>query len=209
MLTLLRGVVPLSLQMSSDTPEKIRIGISTCLLGESVRYDGGHKLDRFLTDTLGKHVEYVPVCPEVECGLSVPRETMRLVGKPDSPRLITQKTGIDYTQQMLKWARRRIAELRKENLCGYIFKSKSPSCAAAHIRVYDKTGDMISMNGVGIWAREFMRAFPLLPVEDEVRLHDPELCEKFIKRIFKLNSRRRTPSHDDSLKALMKLKNHA
>jgi uncharacterized protein YbbK (DUF523 family) len=195
--------------MSSDKTVNLRIGISACLLGENVRYDGGHKLDRFLTDTLGKYVEYVPICPEVECGLSVPREAMRLVGKPDSPRLMTQKTGIDYTEQMLGWARRRIAELRKENLCGYIFKSKSPSCAAAHIRVYDKTGDMLSMNGIGIWAREFMRAFPLLPVEDEVRLHDPELREKFIKRIFALNDRRRTLNHDDSLKALMKLKDHA
>jgi uncharacterized protein YbgA (DUF1722 family)/uncharacterized protein YbbK (DUF523 family) len=202
-LTLPRGVVPLRQQMNSDKPESIRIGISTCLLGESVRYDGGHKLDRFLTGTLGKYVEYVPVCPEVECGLSVPREAMRLVGKPDSPRLVTQKTGIDYTGQMLGWARRRIAELRKENLCGYIFKSKSPSSGMEHVKVYNAAGAVIGMNGVGIWAREFMRAFPLLPVEDEGRLHDPELRENFIERIFTLNRYRRALNRDNSLKALM------
>jgi uncharacterized protein YbgA (DUF1722 family)/uncharacterized protein YbbK (DUF523 family) len=193
----------LSLKMTTDRLQNIRVGISTCLLGENVRYDGGHKLDRFLTDTLGKYVNYVPVCPEVECGLSVPREAMRLVGKPGSPRLMTQKTGFDHTERMLEWAERRIAGLRKENLCGYIFKSRSPSSGMEHIKVYNTDGAVISMNGVGIWAREFMRAFPLLPVEDEGRLHDPELRENFVERIFTLNRYRRMLDDDDSLKALM------
>ena len=93
--------------------EKIKLGISTCLLGENVRYDGGHKLDRFLTDTLGQYVEYVPVCPEVECGLPIPREAMHLEGDPDSPRLVTTRTKQDMTDRMVQWARKRVVELRK------------------------------------------------------------------------------------------------
>ena len=107
--------------------EKIKLGISTCLLGENVRYDGGHKLDRFLTDTLGQYVEYVPVCPEVECGLSIPRESMHLEGDPESPRLVTSRTKQDMTGRMVGWANTRVVELEKEGLCGFIFKSDSPS----------------------------------------------------------------------------------
>ena len=98
----------------------IRVGISTCLLGENVRYDGGHKLDRYLMDTLGQYVDYVPVCPEVECGLGVPREAIRLVGDPESPRLVTVKTGHDLTERMLAWAGKRVKELEREGLCGFI-----------------------------------------------------------------------------------------
>ena len=101
----------------------IRLGISSCLLGEKVRWNGDHKLDRFLADTLGQYVEYVPVCPEVECGFSVPREPLRLVGDPDSPRLVTSTTKKDHTHRMTSWSRTRIAELEKEGLCGFIFKS--------------------------------------------------------------------------------------
>src|SRR5512139_1119277 len=101
--------------------EKIKLGISTCLLGENVRYDGGHKLDRFLRDTLGHYVEYVPVCPEVECGLPVPREAMRLVGDPGAPRLVTSRTGVDLTDRMLAWARERVEQLSAEDLCGFVF----------------------------------------------------------------------------------------
>ena len=101
--------------------EKIKIGISRCLLGESVRYDGGHKKDRYLTDTLGKYLEYVPVCPEVEYGLGIPREALRLVGNPESPRLVTSRTGADHTEGMLKYAEERVRELKKEGLCGFIF----------------------------------------------------------------------------------------
>src|SRR4030042_6931159 len=103
--------------------EKIKLGISACLLGESVRYDGGHKLDRFLTDTLGQYVEYVPVCPEVECGLGVPRESMHLEGDPESPRLVTIRTKQDMTDRMVKWTQKRVVELEKEGLYGFIFKS--------------------------------------------------------------------------------------
>jgi len=165
--------------------EKIKLGISTCLLGENVRYDGGRKLDRFLTDTLGQYVEYVPVCPEVECGLPIPRESMRLEGDPEFPRLITSKTKQDMTERMLSWAKKRVVEIEKEGLCGFIFKSDSPSSGMERIKVYNEKG-MPVKKGVGMFARIFMEHFPLLPVEDEGRLHDPGLRENFIERIFAL-----------------------
>ena len=165
--------------------EKIKLGISTCLLGENVRYDGGHKLDRFLRDTLGRYVDYVPVCPEAECGMSIPREAMRLEGNPDAPRLVTRSTRIDKTETMVSWAKKRIARLASEDLCGFIFKSDSPSSGMEKVKVYDEKG-MPAKTGVGIFARMFMDAFPLLPVEEEGRLHDPQLRENFIERIFAL-----------------------
>jgi len=165
--------------------EKIRLGISTCLLGENVRYDGGHKLDRFLTDTLGQYVVYVPVCPEVECGLPIPRESMHLEGDPESPRLVTLRTKLDMTERMVNWAKKRVVELEKEGLCGFIFKSDSPSSGMERVRVYNEKG-MPVKKGVGMFARIFMEHYPLLPVEDEGRLHDPKLRENFIERIFVL-----------------------
>jgi len=154
-------------------------------LGENVRYDGGHKLDRFLTDTLGQYVEYVPVCPEVECGLPVPREAMHLEGDPDSPRLVTIRTKQDMTDRMVEWARKRVLALEKEALCGFIFKSDSPSSGMERIKVYNEKG-MPVKKGIGIFAKIFMDHFPLLPVEEEGRLHDPNLRENFIERIFTL-----------------------
>jgi len=165
--------------------EKIKLGMSACLLGENVRYDGGHKLERFLTETLGQYVEYVPVCPEVECGLPVPREPMHLEGDPDSPRLVTIHSKQDMTDRMVKWAKKRVFELEKEDLCGFIFKSNSPSSGMERIRVYNEKG-MPVKKGVGVFAKIFMNHFLLLPVEDEGRLHDPELRENFIERIFTL-----------------------
>jgi len=165
--------------------KKIKLGVSTCLLGENVRYDGGHKLDRFLTDTLGQYVEYVPVCPEVECGLGVPRESMHLEGDPDSPRLITSRTNRDMTECMVSWAKRRVVEIEEEDLCGFIFKSDSPSSGMERVKVYNEKGMQVK-KGIGMFARIFMEHFPLLPVEDEGRLHDSELRENFIERIFAL-----------------------
>jgi uncharacterized protein YbgA (DUF1722 family)/uncharacterized protein YbbK (DUF523 family) len=182
--------------------EKIRLGISSCLLGEKVRYDGGHKLDRFLTDTLGQYVEYVPVCPEYECGLPVPREAMHLEGDPDNPRLMTVKTRQDKTGQMLRWARRRVVELEKENLSGYIFKSKSPSSGMERVKVYNETS-VVSKNGVGMFARVFMEHFPLLPVEDEGRLHDPVIRENFIERVFALFRWRQAMAESRSRRSLI------
>ena len=162
---------------------KIKLGVSSCLLGEKVRYDGGHKLNRYVRDTLGQYIEYVPVCPEVECGLPTPRETMRLVGDPYSPRLVTSRTNIDHTERMLKWAAEKVKELEAENLCGFIFKSKSPSMGMERVKLYNK-GGMPEKKGVGLFARAYMEHFPLYPVEEEGRLHDPRLRENFIVRIF-------------------------
>ena len=163
--------------------EKIRIGVSACLLGQNVRYDGGHQRDRYITDTLGRWFEWVPVCPEVEYGLPIPREAMRLVGDPETPRLVTIRTRIDHTDGMLSWADKRLEALAAEDLCGFIFKSRSPSSGMAAVKVYPETG-MAVKKGVGIFAGAFMRRFPLLPVEEDGRLNDPVLRENFIERIF-------------------------
>lgn len=182
--------------------EKIKLGISTCLLGENVRFDGGHKLDRYLKDTLGQYVEYVPVCPEVECGFGVPRESFRLVGHPDAPRLVTTRTKQDHTERMAAWAEKRVKELEKEDLCGYIFKSGSPSSGMERVKVYDDNGVPAKV-GVGLFARVFREHFPLLPLEEEGRLNDPKLRENFIERIFALKRWRDGLQEKQSLKALI------
>jgi uncharacterized protein YbgA (DUF1722 family)/uncharacterized protein YbbK (DUF523 family) len=173
------------------TTGKPRLGISACLLGQNVRYDGGHKLDRYLRDTLGPFVTWVPVCPEVECGLPVPRESMRLAGDPRAPRLVTTKTGRDLTDQMTAWARTRLDALEREGLCGFVFKSKSPSSGMERVRVYDPNG-VPKKTGVGLFARAFMARFPTLPVEEEGRLFDPAMRENFIERIFVMQRFRET-----------------
>ncbi len=183
--------------------ERIKLGISTCLLGERIRYDGGHKLDRFLRDTLGQYVDYVPVCPEVECGLPVPRESMHLEGNPASPRLVTSRTHQDMTERMIQWAKKRVIELEKEDLCGFIFKSDSPSSGMERVRVYNEKG-MPVKKGIGIFAKIFMEHFPLLPVEDEGRLHDPKLRENFIERIFTLKRWREVLAEKPKLGNLVK-----
>lgn len=163
--------------------EKIKIGISTCLLGKKVRYDGGHKFDRYITDTLGLYFEWVPVCPEVEYGLSVPRESMHLIGDPASPRIVTIRTGVDHTKGMKRWAGDKLRQLEKENLCGFIFKSKSPSSGIGGIKIYTSSGKP-SKKGIGIFGGAFMRYFPLIPVIDDGRLHNPNLRENFIEQVF-------------------------
>ncbi len=170
---------------------KIRLGISSCLLGKKVRYDGGHKLDRFITETLGKFVEFVPVCPEVECGLGIPREAMHLVSSPEGPRLVTIRTQVDHTERMRAWALNRVVELEREELCGFIFKCGSPSSGMERVKVYYGKGEP-AKTGVGLFAREFMQHFPLFPVEDEGRLHDPALRENFLECLFTMKRWRET-----------------
>jgi uncharacterized protein YbgA (DUF1722 family)/uncharacterized protein YbbK (DUF523 family) len=165
--------------------EKIKVGIASCLLGNPVRWNGGHKLDRFIFHTLGQHIDFVPVCPESECGLGIPRDTMHLAGDPAAPRLVTTKTGDDKTDQMQHWAKGRLKELAGEDLCGYIFKTKSPSNGMRKLKVF-KTREQIFYNGVGIYARMFMDRFPNLPVIDDGMLHDPGLRSNFIEQIFTL-----------------------
>ncbi|WP_447600126.1 YbgA family protein [Nitrospira sp. Nam80] len=161
----------------------LRLGISRCLLGDEVRFDGGHKRDSFLTDLLARYVEWVPVCPEVEAGLGTPREAMRLVGDARHPRLVTIKSGQDQTEALESMITGRIPELEALDLSGYVFKKDSPSCGMERVRLYNRHA-MPSRNGVGLFARAFMDRFPLTPIEEEGRLCDPQLRENFIERVF-------------------------
>lgn len=161
----------------------IRLGISRCLLGDEVRFDGGHRRDNFLTDVLGRYVEWVPVCPEVEAGLGTPRDAMRLVGAPLHPRLVTIEHGTDHTRALEKMSVQRIRELKEQDLSGYVFKKNSPSCGTEKVRIYNEQGKR-NGNGIGLFARAFIQQFPLIPVEDEGTLCDPSLRENFIERIF-------------------------
>ena len=165
--------------------ERPRLGVSACLLGREVRYDGGHKRSPFLTDVLGEFVEWVPVCPEVECGLPVPREPMQLAGEPSSPRLVTVRTGRDHTARMLGWVGPRVEGLREEGLSGFVFKSKSPSCGVRGIPVHGRDGAPLG-KGPGLFARAVMDRFPLLPVVDARRLRGHRAREHFVERVFAL-----------------------
>lgn len=162
--------------------ELIRVGISACLLGQEVRFDGGHKRDQFLTTILGPQVEFVPVCPEVEMGLGTPRETLRLVRDTRALRMVTTRTGIDHTEGMTTWADRRLDELGSADLCGYVLKKDSPSCGMERVKTYGASGPI--RDGRGIFAAALMRRYPLLPVEEEGRLCDAKLRENFIERVF-------------------------
>jgi uncharacterized protein YbgA (DUF1722 family)/uncharacterized protein YbbK (DUF523 family) len=164
-------------------PDIIRIGISACLLGEKVRYDGGHKKDSFVTGTLGRYFEWVPVCPEVELGLGTPRESMRLERSDSGVRMVITKTGEDLTRPMEQYARSRLAGLRAAGLCGYILKNNSPSCGLYRVRVYGGSG-AAHRSGRGLFAGELLENFPSLPVEEEGRLSDPRLRENWIERVF-------------------------
>ena len=144
------------------------VGVSSCLLGERVRYDGGHKHDRWITDTLGELVQFVAVCPEIEIGLGAPREPIHIVGDGETLRLVGKESGRDLTAVMRAYARRRVDEISRLDLSGYILKSGSPSCG---------------IEG-GLFAAELMKRLPLVAVEDESRLQDPALREEFIARVF-------------------------
>lgn len=183
--------------------EKIPIGISSCLLGNKVRYDGQHKHDPYLSETLGKFFEYTPVCPEVQCGLSIPREAMRLVGSAENPRLVTIKTGIDYTDRMKNWGEEILTFLADKKLCGFIFKAKSPSSGMERIKIYPEKGGTPQKNGRGIFAAMYMERFPLTPVEEEGRLHDPLLRENFIERVFAYRRWQELTESDFSVHGLM------
>jgi uncharacterized protein YbgA (DUF1722 family)/uncharacterized protein YbbK (DUF523 family) len=160
----------------------IKLGVSSCLLGEHVRYDGGHKHDRYITDTLGLYFSFVPVCPEVGCGMPIPRESMRLEGDPAKPRLVSSRTRLDKTEQMLAFCRTKVRELEIEDLRGFIFKKDSPSSGLYRVKVY--TNGMPAKSGSGLFAAAVVSHFPLLPVEEEGRLNDPIIRENFIERVF-------------------------
>jgi uncharacterized protein YbgA (DUF1722 family)/uncharacterized protein YbbK (DUF523 family) len=170
-------------QTATRPSPPIRVGISRCLLGEPVRYDGNHKHDPFLTGTLGQYVEFIPLCPEAEAGLGIPREAMRLVGEPAAPKLITRNSGQDCTAPLLAWIPTALDRLEREQITGFIFKSKSPSCGVERIKIYGDHGQPVA-SGSGLFAGALMERMPLLPVEEEGRLHDPLLRESFIERLF-------------------------
>ena len=159
-----------------------RIGISACLLGQHVRYDGGHKKDAFVTGVLARFVSLVAVCPEVELGLGTPRESIRLERDGELVRLVAPKSGRDHTDAMRRYAERRVAEIEALDLCGYILKKDSPSCGMEHVRVH--AGRRASRTGRGAFAAVILERMPLLPVEEEGRLRDLKLRESFVERVF-------------------------
>jgi uncharacterized protein YbbK (DUF523 family)/uncharacterized protein YbgA (DUF1722 family) len=163
-----------------DSP--VTIGVSSCLLGKPVRYDGGHKSNEFVVDQLAAHARLILVCPEVELGLGTPRETLRLVDRDGRLRLI-MKTGEDHTAGMTSYAARRVRQLRADDLDGYILKKDSPSCGLHRVKVYADDGHM-TKSGRGLFASALVADWPELPVEDEGRLSDPNLRENFIERVF-------------------------
>ncbi|MYN66007.1 MAG: DUF523 and DUF1722 domain-containing protein [Acidobacteria bacterium] len=165
----------------------VRIGVSSCLLGESVRHDGGHKRDPYLVETLGQLVEWIPICPEEEAGLGTPREPIRLVrdaDRSDGVRLVS-RSGVRLTGHMRRFARARLRALAKADLSGYILKKDSPSCGMERVKVWTGEDSRSSeRNGRGVFAAELLRQYPNLPVEEEGRLHDPVLRENFFERVF-------------------------
>ena len=164
--------------------EKIKIGVSSCLIGEKVRWNGDHKQDRYVREILSRYFEYIPVCPEVEVGMGVPRETVALYGDPEKPSMISKKTQTDWTKPMEKYIKSRINTLSADDLCGYIFKSKSPSCGMSRVPLYSEFGSHKVKHGPGMFANAFINSFPLVPTEDEGRLNDPRIRENFIVRVF-------------------------
>jgi uncharacterized protein YbgA (DUF1722 family)/uncharacterized protein YbbK (DUF523 family) len=164
-------------------PSRVRLGISACLLGEKVRYDGGHKRDRFLTDVLGRHVEWVPVCPEVEIGMGTPREPIQLVQGAGGIRLLGVTSELDHAEAMRRFARKKLDELIEQGIRGYVLKKDSPSCGMDRVKLYDEQG-VSRRQGVGVFAEALMRRLPHLPIADEARLSDARLRENFIERIF-------------------------
>ncbi len=163
---------------------RLRLGVSSCLVGRKVRYDGQHKRDAFLVDVLGPFVEWVPVCPELEVGMGVPREPVRLVGTAAAPRLVAERSGKDHTEAMLRFAATRVRELEAAGLDGYVTKKDSPSCGMERVRVYGGKGGPPRRDGAGMFARVVMERLPLLPMEEEGRLDDPALRESFVERVF-------------------------
>ena len=167
--------------MTADAP--LRLGVSSCLLGEPVRFDGGHKRDFFLVDALGRFVEWVPVCPELESGLGVPRESMRLVRTHREIRLVTVRTARDQTDTVVRYTVRKIEEIAEQGLSGFVLKKDSPTCGLERVRVYNASG-VPTRNGRGLFAAALAERFPNLPVEEEGRLNDVRLRENFIECIF-------------------------
>ncbi|MEA3409144.1 MAG: DUF523 and DUF1722 domain-containing protein [Candidatus Eisenbacteria bacterium] len=180
---------------------KPRLGISTCLLGENVRYDGAEKRDPLLLKAFGDAVEWVPICPEVECGMTVPRDPMHLAGDPDSPTLVTTATGEDQTGRMQTWIRSRLDELADCDPWGFVLKSRSPSCGLRAVPVLDSAGARAGETA-GLFAAAVAERFPLLPAADERNLRDDSVWDSFIERLFCLRRYRASTRLSGSTEAL-------
>jgi uncharacterized protein YbgA (DUF1722 family)/uncharacterized protein YbbK (DUF523 family) len=191
--------------MEKTLTAKPRLGISACLLGHKVRHDGAHKRDEFLTDSLGRFVEWVPICPEVEVGMGVPRESVRLLGSPGSPRMIGAKSATDWSAVMHRFAQIRLDELAAMKLSGYVFKKGSPSCGMERVPVY-QSNSMLgrSGSGRGLFAAAVIRRWAELPVEEEGRLNDLKLRDNFVERIFAYHRWQQTSSERKSAGALVR-----
>jgi uncharacterized protein YbbK (DUF523 family)/uncharacterized protein YbgA (DUF1722 family) len=167
----------------SSATSELGLGVSSCLLGKPVRFDGSHKLDRYITEGLGKVFTIVPVCPEVEIGMAVPRETIDLHGAPMSPRLIGNESGIDRTLEVNSWSSQRVRQQDVKQACGFILKSRSPTCGLKGVRIVGPTGRS-TKRGQGLFAMALRRRYPLLPVVEEQELRDQSGRESFIVRLF-------------------------
>lgn len=165
----------------------ITIGVSSCLLGNRVRYDGGHKRDSYIADTLNRHFRLVAVCPEVECGMPTPREPMRLEGDPAAPRLMTIETRIDMTGQMLAFCREKVRQLEREGVCGFILKKNSPSCGLHCVQIYEN--GIPAATGSGLFAAAVAANFRMLPMVEEDSVCDPAAREDFIQRVIDFHER--------------------
>lgn len=188
---------------AGDDAPRLRLGISSCLLGENVRYDGGHKRDTFLTVGLARWVEWVPVCPEVEVGMGIPRESVRLVGDRAAPRMVGIRSSRDWTDEMQTWAAQRAAKLRALRLHGFVLTKNSPSCGLFAVKVYENAVAPVK-KGRGLWAAALAAADPLLPLEEDGRLCDAKLRENFVDRIFAHERWMRFIDEDGSRKGLVR-----
>ncbi|MCL1925945.1 MAG: DUF523 and DUF1722 domain-containing protein [Syntrophorhabdaceae bacterium] len=199
------AVMEPELEQRQNTPVQgpIRLLVSSCLLGEKVRYDGGHKRDPFLSETLGRFVEFIPVCPEVECGFPTPREPMRLWGTPDTPQIIGAVSGTNFTELIHAWCRKKVHNLKQFDPNGFICRKESPSCGMDRIKMYG-IYDTPARVGMGIFTKMFMEHFPLVPVEEDGRLQDPSLREMFLERVFTLRRFRESFRNGKSNSALLK-----
>lgn len=163
----------------------IQVGVSACILGEKVRFDGGHKQSAFVQNTLSKVFDFVPVCPEVGVGMTVPRPTIRLQNVDGATRLIeTKNPDNDHTDAMIEYSVKKVKSLTDTRLCGYIVCAKSPTCGMERVKVYSE--HQAEKSGVGLFTAELMARMPWLPIEEDGRLHDPHLKENFISRVYAL-----------------------
>jgi uncharacterized protein YbgA (DUF1722 family)/uncharacterized protein YbbK (DUF523 family) len=181
---------------------KIKVGISSCLLGQEVRFDGGHKHSRLCTETLTPYFDFVPECPEVGIGLGIPRKPIRLIGTTDAPKAVASHDNtLDYTEKLMKYGQKKAKQ--HDDICGYIFMKSSPSCGLFRVKVYGENGYPEKGGGRGIYANEITDAHPLLPVEESGRLTDPPLRENFITRVFAYHNWQQTVSEGLSHKAIL------